>query len=316
MKKLLLFTVFFLGLLMGVNAQVTTIFYQSNNNVANSKDNAKFYIVYKPINKGLVAYQKFSIDNILIENGQVQSIGTQIKEGTITSFYSNGNLKDVINFEAGLPSGEKTHYFNNGKINYTIRQISAGYGKNNTKNSSTNYFYCTNPNGEVLLINGNGNFEEYDANQQLIKKGTVKNTLPDGLWQGYDNDKITFFEEYNNGFLIKGENVDASGRIVIYTSSDNRPEPKGGINNFYAYVASSMQDKAMLQDNDLQGKLTLRFVIEATGEIKDVKVVTPSTNLQLNNLAVEVIKQAPKWEPATQQGEAVDMTFFMPIAMQ
>ena len=317
MKKLFTFTVILIGFTLVAQAQETTVFYQSINILATSKDNAKFYVVYKPSADGLIAYKKYSIDNLILEKGTVDNVTSLAKEGEITTYYINGKPKDVTYYESGLPSGEKIHYFNSGDINYKIYQTSAGYGKSDAVSSSTNYFYCASPKGKVLLQDGNGEFEEYGNDEDLIQKGVVKNSLPDGLWKGYENNRISFLEEYQNGILIKGESFDSNGNGRIYLSKDSRPKPKGGMDKFYNYISNAMQEMAIAQgEEDLDGKLMLKFVVGSTGDIKDVKLVKSSTNNQFNTIAIEVLKKSPKWLPATEHGLPVETAFFMPLSMR
>lgn len=316
MKNLLKITFLFMGFFLVANAQETTIFYQSNTVVANSKDNAKYYVVYQPYVEGLIAYKKFSIDNVLLEKGAVLSLASLAKQGKVSTYYSNGNLKDDMYYEAGLPSGQKIHYFENGEMNYKIQQTAAGYGKNSAKKSSTKYEYCANPEGKILLSNGNGEFEEYNSNQVLTQKGVVKNNLPDGIWQGFDNNKLSFIEEYKNGVLIKGQSFGLSGTSKTYFKKSSRPEPKGGINNFYDYIASAMQDMVSNDIQNIRDDIMVNFVVATTGTLKDIRVIKSSKNTKLNNMAVEIIKNSPRWIPATQQGQAVEMAFYIPLSVR
>lgn len=216
----------------------------------------------------------------------------------------------MVYYESGLPNGEKIYYFNSGDINYNIYQTSTGYGKRDVKNSSTSYFYCASPKGKVLLKDGNGEFEEYGNNEDLIQKGLVKNSMPAGQWKGYDNNRISFLEEYEKGVLVKGESFDRNGNGHSYLNKYNCPEPKGGMDKFYSYISASIQEMAVAQGNDdLQGNLILKFVVGATGDIQDVKLVKSSTDDQLNNMAIEVLKKSLKWLLATEQGLQVEMAF-------
>jgi TonB family protein len=316
MKKLLFIGIVCIGLQVASKAQETTIFYQSNSIVANSKDNAKFYVVYKPENDKLISYQRFSIDNVLLEKGTILNMQSLTKEGKVTSYYSNGNIKDMVNYEGGLPSGEKLHYFNNGSINYKIYHTAAGYGKGSAATSSTKYIYCANPQGKIILKDGNGEFEEYGTNQQLLQKGTVAHTLPDGIWKGYEDGNLLFLEAYKKGNLIKGETYTLNGSTHFYTNRNSRPKPKGGINDFYNYIAEAMQDMAQTQNGSLQGQVVLKFIVESTGQLKDIRIVKSASNPRINAMAVAALTNAPKWTPATELGQPVDMAFFMPITMR
>lgn len=298
-------------------AQETTVFYQSNTLVADSKDNAKFYIVYKPANNTkLIAYQKFSIDNFLLEKGHISNMQSLAKEGEVINYYANGNVKDITNYKDGLPSGEKTHYFNSGKVNYKISYTAAGYGYGSAETSSTKYIYCANPEGKVLLENGNGEFEEYGINEEITQKGLVKHTFADGIWKGYENGKLIFIEVYKKGNLVKGEKYEPNGNTQYYTVRNSRPSPKGGLNEFYTYIATTMYDMAQAQNHNLEGDMLVKFIVESTGEIKEVRLVKSTNNPLINAMAVDVLAKSPKWKPATQQGQPIDMAFFMPISMR
>lgn len=316
MKKLLILGVLCMGLQVALKAQETTIFYQSNNIVANSKDNAKFYVVYKPENNTLISYQKYSVDNILLEKGSIVNMQSLIKKGEITTYYTNGNIKDVVNYEDGLPSGSKTHYFITGGINYKINYTAAGYGKGNAATSSTKYIYCATPDGKIILKDGNGEFQEYGTNQELLQKGVVTHTFPDGIWKGYEDGKLMFIEVYKKGKLIKGERYGLNGSTQFYTIRNSRPKPQGGINDFYSYVASAMQEMTQSQNGELQGEIILKFIVEATGQLKDIRIVKSASNSYINAMAIEVLTKAPNWAPATEQGQPINTEFFMPISMR
>lgn len=177
--------------------------------------------------------------------------------------------------------------------------------------------YFASPKGKVLLKDNNGEFEEYGNNEDLVQKGLVKNSMPEGQWKGYDNNRISFLEEYEKGVLVKGESFDMNGNGHIYFNKYNRPEPKRGMDKFYIYISATMQEMAVAKGNDdLQGNLILKFVVGATGDIQDVKLVKSSTDNQLNNIAVEVLKKSPKWLPATEQGLPIEIAFFMPLSMR
>lgn len=298
-----------------VFAQETTVFYQSNSVVANSKDNAKFYVVYKPMDNGLVAYKKFSSTNTLLEKGSLQNMTTMEKEGEIYTYYKNGQVKDMVTYSDGLPNGKKIHYFESGKVNFVIDYKSAGYGLENANISVTKYLFCANPKGEVLLDSGNGTFYEYDAEENVTQEGVVLNSLPDGTWKGYENNRLAFKEVYKNGNMISGERYGADGQVFSYTARNSRPEPKGGMNKFYNFIVSGLQSAVIEEENKVSGKVMLKFVVESNGKLQNIKVVN-SSNPKLASLAVNVLNHAPKWNPATQQGLPVEMAFYLPINLR
>ena len=293
-----------------INAQDITRYYLNNNVITNSTDSATYYIKYKTAENGLINFERYCMDNKLKESGTVENITTLIKEGEVTTYYASGNKKDVINYSAGLPNGVQTHYFANGNVNFKIVNNFAGYGESHKKEGATKYLFCANSDNKIILEDGNGSFITYDDNLKIIEQGEVKNTAPIGLWKGFENEKLIFAEVYKNGSLIKGENYASNGNVYAYQQRNTRPEPRGGINNFYHHIAASMQNA-----NLNNAKLMVKFTVDVTGNLKNIEVVNSSNN-NINSLAINAIKSAPKWNPALEQGKPIQVAYYMPISIQ
>lgn len=295
---------------VSVKAQEITQYYLNNNVATQSKDSATYQIKFKTNENGLVSFERYCMNGQLKEKGTVQNMTTLIKEGEITTFYENGNKKDVTFYAGGLPNGIKTHYFPSGKVNYKILVNSAGYGDNHQKDESIKYLFSMNKDGEITLVDGNGVFLVYNDDLEVTQEGIVKNTEADGAWKGFDKSNLVFSEFYQNGKLIKGESYAADGKIYNYQQRNKRPEPKGGINNFYNYVINSMQDLNLNNE-----KMMMKFVVDVNGSLKNIEVIN-SSNQKINALAVNTLKNAPKWNPALEQGKPVQVAYFMPISIK
>lgn len=311
MKKIY-FTLFAIALFaITVQAQeVVTRYYLNNNMPTQSKDSATYQVKFKTTENGRVNFERYCMDGQLKEKGTYQNMITLVKEGEITTFYANGNKKDVTFYAEGLPNGVKTHHFPDGKVNYKILINSAGYGDNHQKEETIKYLYSMNKDGKVTLEDGNGLFVAYNDNLEIIEEGIVKNTVADGLWKGFDKGNLAYSEFYQNGKLTKGESYASDGKVYNYQQRSKRPEPKGGINNFYAYIINAMQD---LDLND--AKMTMKFVVDVNGNLKNVEVVN-SSHQKINALAVNTLKNAPKWNPALEQGKPVQVAYYMPISIK
>ncbi len=257
MKKLYIPLMLLLLINFSVSAQEYITYYHNNNVPTSSKDSATYYLKFKPAANGLMSYERHCMNNVLKETGMVQNTTTLIKEGEITLFYPNGEKKEVINYTSGLPNGVLTHYFPNGEVNYKIVINSAGYGYANQEESSTRYLYCANLDREIILKDGNGYFTAYNDDLKIAQEGKVKNTSADGLWKGFDNDRLAFIEFYENGKLVKGENYATNGVVYNYQQRNKRPEPKGGINNFYSYVSNSLQGNL-----NSSAKMMMKFTVD------------------------------------------------------
>ena len=293
-----------------IQAQNITRYYLNNNLITQQKDSATYYLQFEKSADGLVHYSRYCMNNQLKESGSVQNITTLIKEGEITSYYANGNKKEVSNYTAGLINGMQTRFFDNGEINYKIIINAAGYGETLSKESATQYLYCANKDLQITLQDGNGYFLAYDENLSVSQEGNVKNTKADGLWKGYEGQQLAFAEVYKNGKLIKGENFATDGRTYAYKQRNQRPEPKGGIDNFYKYISSSLETIDASNANML-----IKFMVDDSGKLKNIEVIN-SSDSKINSMAVNVLKNAPKWNPALAQGKPVQAAYYMPISIQ
>lgn len=310
MKKIY-FTLFAIALFaVTVKAQEVTRYYLNNNIPTQSKDSATYQIKFKLLENGLVSFERSCMDGNLKEKGNFQNMTTLVKQGEITTFYPNGNKKDVAFFTDGLPNGVKTHYFPSGGINYKIIVNSAGYGENHQKEESIKYLFSMNKEGKTILEDGNGYFVAYNEALEVTQEGNVKNTVADGNWKGFDKGNLIFTEIYQNGKMLKGESYTADGKVYNYLQRNKRPEPKGGMTNFYAYIINSMQDLDLNNE-----KMTMKFMVDVNGNLKNIEVVN-SSNQKINSLAVSTLKNAPKWNPALEQGKPVQVAYYMPISIK
>jgi protein TonB len=100
----------------------------------------------------------------------------------------------------------------------------------------------------------------------------------------------------------------------IFTIVEQQAEPKGGIQAFYDYVAGELSDKypRQAQRMGIEGVVYVQFVIEKDGSLTDVKAVK-GIGGGCDEVAEEVVKNAPAWTPGKQRGRAVRSQRVIPI---
>ena len=86
----------------------------------------------------------------------------------------------------------------------------------------------------------------------------------------------------------------------------------GGIEGFRNYVQKNLVYPEVAQENGIQGKVYISFVIEANGKITNVKVVR-GVDPALDKAAVKAVEGGPNWTPGKQRGKPVRVTFTIPI---
>lgn len=105
------------------------------------------------------------------------------------------------------------------------------------------------------------------------------------------------------------EEVDKVFQIV-----EQQAEPAGGIQAFYDYVATELSDKypRQAQRMGIEGVVYVQFVIERDGSLTDVTAVK-GIGGGCDEVAVEVVKNSPKWTPGRQRGRPVRSQRVIPI---
>ncbi len=80
----------------------------------------------------------------------------------------------------------------------------------------------------------------------------------------------------------------------------------------YAWLAKNIKYPSICQEQGVQGRVSVQFVINRDGSIVDVTVLrSPDDNLSKE--AERVVKAMPKWKPARQAGKAVRMRYVLPV---
>ncbi len=86
----------------------------------------------------------------------------------------------------------------------------------------------------------------------------------------------------------------------------------GGQKAWVDYLNKNLVYPSVAKDNDISGRVIVRFVVTSAGEIKNVKVIK-SVDESLDNEAMRVIKNSGKWLPGSNGGKSVASYFNQPI---
>lgn len=116
--------------------------------------------------------------------------------------------------------------------------------------------------------------------------------------------------------VIKEEqNESESNKIFNGDDVDQQPSFPGGTNAFNTFIVSNLKYPVVAQENGIQGRVVVKFIVEKDGSISNVEVdrsVYPS----LDNEAMRVIKNMPKWIPGQINGKAVKVECSYPFVFQ
>jgi protein TonB len=100
----------------------------------------------------------------------------------------------------------------------------------------------------------------------------------------------------------------------IFTNVEVLPQFPGGIEAFYKFLSKTLQYPPMARENNVQGRVTVNFVVEKDGSLTDIKVVRGVPGgADLDQEAIRVLKRSPKWTPGVQNGRSVRVSYTVPV---
>ena len=108
---------------------------------------------------------------------------------------------------------------------------------------------------------------------------------------------------------VEEEEVDEQ---EIFTIVEEMPEYPGGIAAAMKWIANELRYPPIAQENGVQGRVTVRFTINADGSVVD-PVVIRGVDPHLDKEALRVIGKMPKWKPGKQRGKAVRVSYNLPV---
>jgi protein TonB len=97
-----------------------------------------------------------------------------------------------------------------------------------------------------------------------------------------------------------------------YNVVEQMPEFPGGESALQRFLTANVKYPSIAAENGVQGKVYVNFVVDRVGAISNVKVVR-GVDPAVDKEAVRVVKSMPKWIPGRQNGEAVRVSFTVPI---
>ena len=99
----------------------------------------------------------------------------------------------------------------------------------------------------------------------------------------------------------------------VFEVVEEMPEfPGGGMSAFMDYIKTNMRYPASAREKGTQGRVTVRFVVDKDGSIKDSKILR-SVDKDMDAEALRLINSMPKWEPGRQKGQPVAVKFTVPV---
>lgn len=101
----------------------------------------------------------------------------------------------------------------------------------------------------------------------------------------------------------------------VFDVVEEMPSFPGGNGALMSYLASNIKYPVVAQENSVQGRVIVSFVVERDGSISDVRVAR-SVDPSLDREAQRVVKSMPRWKPGKQNGSAVRVKYTVPVVFR
>lgn len=90
------------------------------------------------------------------------------------------------------------------------------------------------------------------------------------------------------------------------------PQFPGGNSDLMRYLGANIKYPTIAAENDIEGRVVLKFVVGKDGNISDIQVIR-SLDPSCDREAIRVVKSMPKWIPGMQNGYPVAVYFTLPV---
>jgi protein TonB len=155
---------------------------------------------------------------------------------------------------------------------------------------------------------------------------TIRNLKPEVT---EDTTEITVFIPTNDQLLTIAPTGNPGDSIAVSDNPEPVPPEKkepfiyveempsfpGGEPALFKYIGENLNYPLDAQKNNIQGKVILKFVVNADGSADRVEILR-SVDPLLDNEATRVIKSLPRFKPGKQGGVAVPVWFTLPVSFK
>ena len=162
----------------------------------------------------------------------------------------------------------------------------------------------------------------------IVDADKVKNEVMDMETQREDNtargvvnqegsDDVDKFKAVHEQVVVKEPEPEVvkPKEEQIFVAVEQPAEFPGGQAALKKWLSNNMRYPEAAQQNDIQGRVVVNFVVEKDGSIGHVKIAK-GVDKDLDREAIRVVKKMPKWQPGKNNGVPVRSYFNLPVTFR
>jgi TonB family protein len=263
-------------------------------------------------------------------------------KGLIKTYYDNGSVKEVQPTLNGRPHGNYEVYFKNGILHRRVKfreaqivsvletfnmkgEMIDGGSLNNGNGTLVSYFIHDDANEQPMQKYLNLGFKDgvvngiashYYVNGNLKSSGFTENGITTGEWKYYKEDgEVMHIINYDyNPFSESRRQISPevfSGNDI--NTGQRNPSFMGGGEEWLAFLEKTIRYPNDAADYPALGIVHVEFVVTDVGDVVSGHVVK-SVNKPLDDEALRVLEEMPRWNPGLNYGIPVSMQMNMPLS--
>ncbi len=105
---------------------------------------------------------------------------------------------------------------------------------------------------------------------------------------------------------------EAEEETKVFFIVEDMPVFPGGDLALRKYIAKSIKYPVIAQENGIQGKVYVTFVVGKDGRVTNARIAR-GVDTSLDKEALRVVNALPKWKPGKQRGKPVNVSYTVPI---
>lgn len=160
----------------------------------------------------------------------------------------------------------------------------------------------------------------------IVDADKVKNEVMDMETQKEDNtargvvnqegsDDADKFKAVQEQVVVKEPEPEKPKEEEIFVAVEQQAEFPGGLTALMKWLSNNIRYPEAAQQNDIQGRVIVKFVVEKDGSIGAADIVK-GVDKDLDREAIRVVKKMPKWQPGKNNGVAVRSYFTLPVVFK
>lgn len=227
------------------------------------------------------------VTNYFAETGRIKSkchylsLDSESKTGQYEAYFASGNRKSFGMYKSNIQDGHWEYYYD-------------------TANKPL-WYECTYSEGyeEGLL-------KSYYPNGK-IKREELHHCFTDTVEYGPKKARKSYVRRKDS--ILSGKCYDEQGTAIAFTPFLKMAKTPFDLN---AFLAKTIKYPDSARENDIEGRVVLRFVIDEEGKMHDLTIMR-GVSEDINREAIKAARALPPWEPAICDDKPESIVFTLPI---